>query len=285
MNAWKIFRQWFQQPEYTGENRCAICTIVNLIIAGGLSGALGLVSPPAAVLSFFACATIIYFRGYLVPGTPTLTKRYFPDRVLRLFGKADSSLTLEMDAYEKFDAEPEHLLREAGIVESNADGSDICLDHIFRQAWREEMRDIRTKYDQPELLSMLLHCITSEIPIEDLNIEESDNDRVNLRVMLDDVLVGKWESEAALIAELAAANVLQNSFKTWTSLRIHQQSRLLASLRPFLEKCPICDGNICISQETVESCCTSAEIIELACVECNARIFEIEDTGIYHASE
>jgi len=36
---------------------------------------------------FIASVILIHLRGYLVPGTPTLTKRYLPDDVLQLFGK------------------------------------------------------------------------------------------------------------------------------------------------------------------------------------------------------
>ena len=75
----------FKQPEYTGENRCLPCTVVNTIIALVLSVAVvagvARVANPAAGLAagvvLLGCSLgAIYLRGYLVPGTPELTKQY-----------------------------------------------------------------------------------------------------------------------------------------------------------------------------------------------------------------
>jgi hypothetical protein len=86
----------FRQPEYTGENRCLPCTAVNTLLAAGLSGAVaagGLVVTTPVVGAVAGVAVLgvsllsIYLRGYLVPGTPELTKRYFPPWLLRAFGK------------------------------------------------------------------------------------------------------------------------------------------------------------------------------------------------------
>ncbi|MFW5903370.1 MAG: hypothetical protein ACOCS7_01385, partial [Halolamina sp.] len=77
-----------RQPEYTGENRCWACTVANTGLAVVASVALwALLAFPAdlATWSVTAAAALfvvsigsIWLRGYLVPGTPTLTKRYFP---------------------------------------------------------------------------------------------------------------------------------------------------------------------------------------------------------------
>ncbi|ARS91742.1 hypothetical protein [Natrarchaeobaculum aegyptiacum] len=76
-----------KQPEYTGENRCLPCTVVNLTIAAALGWLVARKHRIAGVLVFVVSAAIISLRGYLVPGTPTLTRRYLPAGVLRLFGK------------------------------------------------------------------------------------------------------------------------------------------------------------------------------------------------------
>ncbi len=80
-----------RQPEYIGENRCTPCTVVNVCIAALLAVAVGVAFPLAGVVVFVLSLAAIYLRGYLVPGTPTLTKRYFPDRVLALFDKEPAS--------------------------------------------------------------------------------------------------------------------------------------------------------------------------------------------------
>jgi hypothetical protein len=68
-----------RQPEYTGENRCMPCTATNVVIAVLLSVGVGVLFPPAGVVVFALSLGAIWLRGYLVPGTPELTKRYFPD--------------------------------------------------------------------------------------------------------------------------------------------------------------------------------------------------------------
>ncbi len=76
-----------RQPEYTGENRCLPCTVVNLVIAAAIAVALGRRSKAKGALAFATSAVLIYLRGYLVPGTPAMTKRYLPREVLAWLGK------------------------------------------------------------------------------------------------------------------------------------------------------------------------------------------------------
>ena len=81
-------RDRIREPEYTGENRCVPCTVLNVVLAVALTAATAVFGPVVAAVVLVASLGSIYYRGYLVPGTPELTKRYLPDRVLRLFGKA-----------------------------------------------------------------------------------------------------------------------------------------------------------------------------------------------------
>lgn len=76
-----------RQPEYTGENRCKPCTLLNLTIAVILSSVIARKSKLGGALAIGVSIAHIYLRGYLVPGTPTVTKRYLPPAVLRWFGK------------------------------------------------------------------------------------------------------------------------------------------------------------------------------------------------------
>lgn len=83
-----------RQPEYTGENRCLPCTLLNVAIAVLL--AVSIAAPtwlaagtaPAAVagaLTIGISLGTIAIRGYLVPGTPRLTETHLPDWVRRRF--------------------------------------------------------------------------------------------------------------------------------------------------------------------------------------------------------
>lgn len=81
-----------RRPEYVGENRCLPCTVVNVAIAVAGSALIGARSRRrrGGLLALGALAgslAAIYLRGYLVPGTPWLTKRYLPERALAAFDK------------------------------------------------------------------------------------------------------------------------------------------------------------------------------------------------------
>lgn len=76
---------------------------------------------------FGASLAVISLRGYLVPGTPELTKQYLPECVLRWFehepsfAAADSTITI--------DPEQVHLTADTATLCRN--GTDLCLTTEF----------------------------------------------------------------------------------------------------------------------------------------------------------
>ncbi|MFC6764475.1 hypothetical protein, partial [Natrinema soli] len=164
-----------RQPEYTGENRCEPCTVLNLGIAAVLGSAVARKSRLGGLLAVGISVALIYLRGYLVPGTPTLTKRYLPPEVLRWFGKepepdvasglggvdsaADTGDVTSFDETEALDtddaaatagestapeAEPapvdlETLFLEHDILEPCDDRDDLCLTADFEADWFDEI--------------------------------------------------------------------------------------------------------------------------------------------------
>ncbi|MFC6736906.1 hypothetical protein ACFQEQ_11735, partial [Halolamina salina] len=128
-----------RQPAYTGENRCTPCTVVNVGVAIVLAVVLGVVVPVAGVAALVLSLSAIYLRGYLVPGTPELTKRYLPDRVHRLFGKApdlpDAGEAVDVEAY----------LLDAGVLRETATGDELEPTDSFRAAWDERIDEVRER--------------------------------------------------------------------------------------------------------------------------------------------
>lgn len=53
-----------------------------------------------------------------------------------------------------------------------------------------------------------------------------------------------------------------------------QKGKLLNGLRLFLQTCPTSGGNIALTEETVESCCQSHEVIAAICTDTGERLFE-----------
>ena len=277
--AGKLLRR-FRQPEYTGENRCLPCTAVNAVIA--LLAAVGVgilssISVSTAVgvgvaLVFLALSgASIYLRGYLVPKTPELTKRYFPPWLLRAFGKEPEPQTEPPtqppsgvdEPAESLD--PERELVRAGALEECERGDDLCLTDEFRTAWHRGMEETSKVEDRAALFELLDidHTVVSFTEFDD-----------GFRAQTEGEVVGIWESEAAYEADLAAGKVLSETYDGWEGLSSEDRSRLLTGLRIFLDMCPECGGEPELGSETVESCCSTREVAAVSCTDCGSRLFE-----------
>lgn len=264
-----------RQPEYTGENRCLPCTAVNVALAGfgslfvGTWLALAVGSTAAVAVAgtaLVAGLAAVWLRGYLVPGTPTLTKRYVPDSVLSAFGKADDEVFVrpgEREGDPELDVE-RYLLGASALEPCR--GDDYCLTDAFREQWHARIDDL----DDGDWGG----------PLARLGAVDSDAD-VELRerarsvvAVVDGRRVGMWESRPAARADLAAVDLLAERVGDWDSLAPDDRARLSGGLRVFLETCPDCGGALTFDTETRESCCTSREVVAVSCDDCGARLFE-----------
>lgn len=265
------------QPEYTGKNRCTPCTVVNVAIATIVSVLVALASTLLGAGVFALSLGIIYLRGYLVPGTPTLTKRYFPERVLRWFNK-DSTAPMNDETVE---IDPERVLLDASAVEPCQEGTELCLIPEFQQAWRERIHTVRTHDLGEDHLADALDVSTKH---DQLTVDQQGDAFV---AYTDDAVIGQWSSQAAVIADVAAATELNERFPNWSDFAPAEIARVLMSLRIFIEQCPECDGPVQVDQEVVESCCRSYDVVASVCQNCDDRLFEIEwdDTAAGGAQE
>ena len=245
----------FKQPEYTGTNRCTPCTIVNLGITAVLSLAVGFLSPLAAAVLAGTAILTIYFRGYLVPGTPTLTKRYFPEPLLRWFDKSHGT-TLHTDL------DPETQLLELGVIEPYKD--DLQLTDSFAAEWKRAIKRTRANTEAEVADVLDLTCPT---------IQEAG---VGWAIVGENVVVATWPSRAALLADIAAIPLLQTRSRNWTALSESEQTQLLGSLRIFLDACPTCGGTLEFYEDTAESCCRTATVTSYECSECHDPLLELQ---------
>ncbi|KAB1196059.1 MULTISPECIES: hypothetical protein [Haloferax] len=269
-----------RQPEYTGENRCMPCTIVNVVIAAGLSLLLGFVWAPLVVISFAIFVAAIYTRGYLVPGTPTLTKRYFPDRVLRWFDKEPSPTEMGVQSDvglgtgEKPSFDVEAVLQEAGALEPCEDIDDLCLTADFESEWAREIERTDDAAVRKRLASIL------GVDEEQVTLKQRDR---WFAAAVDGVYVGQWDSHAALTADVATDVALEPRLDGWDGFGNDQRSALARGLRIYLDSCPDCGGNVEFGEETAESCCRSWEVLVIRCDDCGSRLFEIDLSEVEEA--
>jgi hypothetical protein len=265
-----------KQPEYTGENRCTPCTVVNSVIAVVIAVAVGIALGTSVgwtagtvvggvVLGLSAAS--IALRGYLVPGTPTLTKTYFPDWLLGKFDKEPVRGEVPVDE----DLDVETVLVRAEALQPCEDADDLCLTDEFRRAWSDRIDVVRSEETSRAELAGLLG-----VDADELTFEEFGDAFV---AQVDGTRAGRWESRGAFLADVAAATELGKRLSGWQALGIREQSQILYGLRLFLEECPECAGVVAVEEDTVESCCRSIDIVAVSCQECGARVFETNHPG------
>ncbi|MFB6107479.1 MAG: hypothetical protein ABEJ82_01400 [Haloplanus sp.] len=239
-----------RRPEYTGENRCLPCTVVNVIIGVVVAAVVGALFGPVGALAALAVSLgAVYFRGYLVPGTPTLTMRYLPPRVLELFGK---ELRL-----------PETLDPLDGVaVRATPEGGRLVGS--FASAWRDRIETMRADGVAEDDVATLLGV--------------ADASKMDETAFVVDGGLRQWLSESAILADAAAAAVLAGD-EAWAELDADARVAALRDLRKYLDRCPLCDGQLHEDRtETVETCCTESErVLTATCSACDTRL--IEDVG------
>jgi len=259
-----------RRPEYTGENRCLPCTAVNVAIAVAAAAAIAVVAAiELAALALVVSLAAIWLRGYLVPGTPELTKRYLPERVLRLFGKGRA-------AAPPADVDPETYLLDADILVETAAGDDFAFAPEFASAWRAaatgEPRDTGVDGDRSDRDDVAALATLTGIDADELAIDWYEG--VGFAYAGDEK-IGHWESRAAFRADVAADRVLTATRGDWTTLALADRSAVLGALRLFVDECPSCAGEVGLEERVVESCCSSYDVVAGRCAGCDARLFEL----------
>lgn len=252
----------FRSPKYTGDNRCWKCTVLNVLLALMLVGVVASASVLAAAGVLVAALAAIYFRGYLIPGTPYLTKRYFPHGVLAWFGTHETDGDAGGPAIET-------VLSEAGVVRPA--GEDLELSREFRRRWWGQIRDYRGEEDFVGMLRTIGGL--DELYAEDVTVGTVDEAFV---AEVDGIRIGRWESRGAFLADVAAAREMEQRYDDWSSLSFDERTAVLGGLRLWMDQCPLCDGRVTLGTETVESCCRTVDVVAGTCEDCGRRMFEVD---------
>lgn len=268
-----------RQPEYTGENRCTPCTIVNVVIAAAISGAVALVALELAAVVFGFSMLAIYLRGYLVPGTPSLTKRYLPASVLRVFDKhpaAERQTTDQtFETLQKVQEEreqgvdPDSFLLDIDAIEITDDGEDYQLTEDFAASV--------DRHAQAVLDDGIDYAVVAEIfgdDPEDTTPLDRDYPAVEVGIR-----TRKWPSETAIVADIATHLALSER-TDWLDVPDMQRPKVLESLRGFHEDCFVCGGSIHYSEDVVDSCCGQHEVKTFSCEDCGQHLLEFDHARV-----
>lgn len=277
-----------RREEYTGENRCVPCTMLNLLISTGLSLIAGWIRVELGVAVLVGSILLIYFRGYLVPGTPTLTKRYLPNRILAAFGKGPEKHdeteweTLEkLEAYRENAVDAESFLEEIGAIELCDMDTEVCFTPSFNERLWEELDTLETEStDTDPVEGGGLSEETFTIDIEtigaiydtlpsSIRVEERDYPAVRAGRR-----IRKWPSEEALALDAALYRALESLSPRWDEVPLKQRIEILRELRGLVRQCPGCGGAVGTDETVVESCCTTYDVVAVRCLDCRAHLLE-----------
>ncbi|MGZ0746876.1 hypothetical protein [Haloparvum sp. AD34] len=320
----------YKNDAYTGPNRCTPCTVVNVVLAAALGVGLGAFAPPLGAGAFLVGLGSIYFRGYLVPGTPELTKRYFPDWLLARFDKVDeppvgaggpvdgisggidgvgdagdvsdagdagdagdatgNSAVGAVDVDDTDDAaverardaagtdgivDPQTLLLAVDVVEECADRDDLCLTDAFAEKWTTHAGRLRDDRDEQRA------AIAELFDLEDVELVRGHENRYVVKS--GDEQFNAWVTEGALVADLAAASVIAER-TDWDAILPAQRVAILRALRSFLDVCPMCGGDVRMTEDTVDSCCRSWDVLAVRCADCDMHFLELNPERLGGAS-
>ncbi|MFW5918250.1 MAG: hypothetical protein ACOCR0_02090, partial [Haloferacaceae archaeon] len=234
------FLRRVQDPRYTGENRCLPCTIVNVglaaIVAAGLG--VGARSLELGVGAFVLALGVIWAKGYLVPGTPTLTKRYLPDRVLRWFEKEPGPVDGHVADAETVD--PEAFLWEHDLVVEDPVIDDLVLEPTFESSLLDRVEAFESpavsdeaseaEPDTDEASEAGLEVLAEMLDVDPGRLSTTHHGQA-FAAYLDAEYVGQWESRAAFVADAAAARAIEERVPEWDRLAVPTRSNILAAVR------------------------------------------------------
>lgn len=266
-----------RRPEYTGENRCWPCTVLNVALVLLGSVAVGFLSPLLAVLVFVSGLALVALRGYVVPYTPEFAPRIAAALPVDLGfhqhrtdgGRTSESLTGddEMDG--------ETLIRrlaEAGVVTADESG-ELFLAGETRRTWEAGMRRLRDVSDEELAASTASAApfpaegtvegdwvVVTRTGVDETGIDGDEGDEV-------------WLSRAHAIADTAAVAAMTGAVDARTA------AQAAMPLRLFLETCPLCGGDT--HETVVKECCggtkglyDNPETPILACRACDEVLYE-----------
>ncbi|MEF8756602.1 MAG: hypothetical protein V5A23_01895 [Halobacteriales archaeon] len=175
----------------------------------------------------------------------------------------DGGFELPEEDFELVD--PEELLRTAGAVEP-CEELELCLTDSFESELVATADSLGGGERRDDGLRTLFGAD------DGIRIETEEGRPVAYE---GDDRRHSWPSEAAMVADLAAHRVLSDRDGGWDGVSATQKLNILRALRGFLETCPVCGGEVVMTEETVASCCRDWEVVAVRCRDCEAHFVEL----------
>jgi len=158
------------------------------------------------------------------------------------------------------------LVERSVLIET--DGlDDRRLTEEFRSDWWRRIEQVRDDEQARLYLAMLIAVDPDEV-----SLEQQAKRFVATRQGTE---IGAWPSRAAFLADVALYPTLEEWLPQWTSLDGEARGELLARLRTFLERCPVCASSVHALED--ESITDDHVAVSITCTRCERVIV----TGSY----
>lgn len=86
--------------------------------------------------------------------------------------------------------------------------------------------------------------------------------------------VHNWPSPDALVLDAATDTAFREWTDRWGEVPPGQRYRILQSLRSFQDECLFCSGEVVFTDDLVESCCSTRQVLSFHCAGCGRRFLE-----------
>jgi hypothetical protein len=151
------------------------------------------------------------------------------------------------------------------------DGTDLVLHPVFATAWAARTGNRLAASDGEQA------ALAAQLDVRPGSLAVT-NYETGLSAHLDDELLGSWESRTAFFADMAGMELLAPLVADWDGLPVAARSETAATLRLFAELCPDCGGTVELDEQTVESCCSTHQVVAATCDTCGVRLLEVRLT-------
>lgn len=259
-----------RRPEYTGERRCWPCTLLNLVLVGGLAGAVGVRWLPVGLGVAAVGLALLALRGYVVPYTPQIAP-WLTDRLPFAIGPEPAARPEALLAVD----DPDRLLGtllEAGILLENG---ELRLDSAVEAEWGERMARLRGADDGD-----VAAAVAAAAPFE------ATGDVSGSRLLV----AGEGRRDVWLTRPVAIATAAGIETLVAHGLDRRVAAAAIDPLRLFLRRCPDCGEPT--EESTVHNCCGGTKGVYdhperevLACRSCAAVLYEFPLAGDGESAE
>ena len=257
-----------RNPRYTGANRCWPCTTVNVVLLGAGAAVLGTVSDSVIAIALFTVGSLgIALHGYLIPGTPQLT-RVLPDPILTALGKNAIESGKEVNELPPNLPVTEALFAAKLLNEANRLPVDA-----------EETISASTA-DYIDNSDALKRAIVDTFDgVVEVSVRRSLGGGENWFAFdTNEVTVNQWENRAVAALDTVAIELLAERIPDWDDRPTPDRDAMVILLRYGLQACPVCANEYVESEGARVTCCGGRSLVgERRCSACNYALVDRND--------